>query len=587
MQKQLQRAASVLAVLSQFVLPDLAASPALAAEVCPLAVNQPYKTPSSSAVYVVTEDCTKRPISNPLVYFSHFMSWNDITVVPASTLATVPDSALSFMPWGPRRTFANGSLVKTVTDPRVWLLVQDRAFPIKDEAAFKELGYSFSQVEDVTPAVLAEYDMQKKDISGASDVPAAVVFKYAGKSEVYVLSFEAGRLVKTKITDMESVSAFGNPGSIAVLPASRTFPNSLYVTAARTYRPRKWYDTTSPTVSFASPAANADISGVTTIVVDASDNVGVTSVKLTVGSKEIGVDTTSPYAIALDTTKFPNGLIYVTATASDAAGNTNHWTRTFTVKNGTVPPPPPADTTPPSVAFSSPLSGAILSGTVSISATATDNVGVTQVVFKNGSAVLAADSAAPYALSLDTAALPNGSLTLAATASDAAGNVSTTTRTFTVSNAVTPPPDTVPPTLSFTSPAAGSSISGTATIAVNAVDDTAVASVQFKNGTTLLATDTIAPYALSLDTTALANGPITITAVASDDAGNATTASRAFTVANVVVPPPDVTAPVVSWITPADGATISGSAHLEVGATDDVGVTSVTFKSGSTVIGTV
>ena len=48
--------------------------------------------------------------------------------------------------------------------------------------------------------------------------------------------------------------------------------------------------------------------------------------------------------------------------------------------------PPPADTTPPTVAISTPVNGATVSGTVSVAATASDNVGVASVQFLlNGS----------------------------------------------------------------------------------------------------------------------------------------------------------------------------------------------------------
>lgn len=43
---------------------------------------------------------------------------------------------------------------------------------------------------------------------------------------------------------------------------------------------------------------------------------------------------------------------------------------------GSTPPPPASDTTPPSVAISAPTNGATISGTVSVSANAADNVGV-------------------------------------------------------------------------------------------------------------------------------------------------------------------------------------------------------------------
>jgi hypothetical protein len=92
-------------------------------------------------------------------------------------------------------------------------------------------------------------------------------------------------------------------------------------------------------------------------------------------------------------------------------------------------PPPPPDTTPPTVSMTSPANGASVSGTtVSVAATASDNVGVASVQFTLDGANLGSPIAtAPYQVTWDTTAVANGSHTLAAKASDAAGNATTAT----------------------------------------------------------------------------------------------------------------------------------------------------------------
>ena len=78
----------------------------------------------------------------------------------------------------------------------------------------------------------------------------------------------------------------------------------------------------------------------------------------------------------------------------------------------------------------------------------------------------------------------------------------------------------------MTSPAAASSVSGTVTVTATAADDIGVAGVQFLlDGVALGAEDTTAPYEASWNTTALANGSHTLTAVARDAAGHETTAA--------------------------------------------------------------
>ncbi|XHF15039.1 Ig-like domain-containing protein [Archangium gephyra] len=60
-----------------------------------------------------------------------------------------------------------------------------------------------------------------------------------------------------------------------------------------------------------------------------------------------------------------------------------------------------------------------------IQASASDNVGVTQVVFYDGGAVLGTDTSAPYSFSWNLLSAAKGTHTLTAKAYDAAGNVTT------------------------------------------------------------------------------------------------------------------------------------------------------------------
>lgn len=89
--------------------------------------------------------------------------------------------------------------------------------------------------------------------------------------------------------------------------------------------------------------------------------------------------------------------------------------------------PPPSDTTPPTVSISSPSNGATVSGSsVTVSATASDNVGVVGVQFTvDGSNLGAEVTSPPFTMSWDTTASSNGSHNLTAVARDAAGNQGT------------------------------------------------------------------------------------------------------------------------------------------------------------------
>src|SRR5262245_34102936 len=101
--------------------------------------------------------------------------------------------------------------------------------------------------------------------------------------------------------------------------------------------------------------------------------------------------------------------------------------------------PPPPDTTPPSVALISPLAGTTVSSTITVSASASDNVGVANVQFLlDGAALGAMVSASPYAIIWDTSGATPGSHVLQARATDFSGN-STTSDPVSVTVAATTP----------------------------------------------------------------------------------------------------------------------------------------------------
>ena len=93
--------------------------------------------------------------------------------------------------------------------------------------------------------------------------------------------------------------------------------------------------------------------------------------------------------------------------------------------------------------MTAPAAGSVVSGNVTVSASATDNVGVAGVQFLlDGASLGAEDTTAPYSMTWDTTSASNGVHTLQARARDAAGNTATSSSsvTVTVSNTAPPPP---------------------------------------------------------------------------------------------------------------------------------------------------
>jgi hypothetical protein len=204
--------------------------------------------------------------------------------------------------------------------------------------------------------------------------------------------------------------------------------------------PASWEDTQAPTAP-SGLTATPSTGQVALSWTAATDNVAVTKYDVyrsttsgfTPGAGNlIGTSATTSYT---DTT-VGTATYYFVVKAEDAAGNigpaSNQASATVT-----------GDTTPPTASITAPAGGATVSGaSVTVSATASDNIAVAGVQFKlDGTTNIGAeDTISPYSVTWDTTAVPNGSHTLTAIARDGAGNTATSPGvTVTVSNAAPPP----------------------------------------------------------------------------------------------------------------------------------------------------
>jgi YD repeat-containing protein len=128
------------------------------------------------------------------------------------------------------------------------------------------------------------------------------------------------------------------------------------------------------------------------------------------------------------------------------------------------------------------------------------------------------------------------------------------------------------PQVSLAAPGPNAVVSGSAVkLAAAAGDDRRVDLAEFLVGTTVVGTDTTAPFEITWNSASVANGTASVTVRATDDAGNVTTSAPvSLTVDNSAPPTGSLTAP-------ASGATVSGPVTVSATASDDRGVASVAF----------
>src|SRR3989339_149112 len=319
-----------------------------------------------------------------------------------------------------------------------------------------------------------------------------------------------------------------------------------------------------PTVAITAPANNATISGSVTITATATDDNGVVSVAFYVDDVLKNTDTASPYTYSLDTTGYANGVHTIKAVATDTISQPANAQISVTINNVA-----PVDN-PPTVSITSPANNATISGTITITATATDDNGVNKVNFYIDNIIKSTDTASPYTYNRDTTGYANGTHTIKAEATDTNNQKTNTQITVTVNNVAAD----IPPTAAITAPANNATISGSIAITATATDDNGVNKVNFYIDNILKSTDTTSPYTYSLDTTGYINGVHTIKVVATDTITQTTNAQISVTVNNVA---PVDNPPTVAISAPANNATISGTITITATASDDNGVSRVNF----------
>ena len=242
------------------------------------------------------------------------------------------------------------------------------------------------------------------------------------------------------------------------------------------------------------------------------------------------------------------------------------------------------DTTAPTAGLTAPGDGATVSGTVTLAATASDNVGVDRVEFLVDGQTVGTDTTASYGVDWDSRDVADGTYAIRARAVDLAGNATTSSAaSVTVANGSSPPPDTTAPTTAIscnTSACATTYYNAAVSVSLAATDDVGGSGVNEIRSTT----DGSDPTATS---GTVYGGPFSVTSTATvkyrafDNAGNAETVrSQLIRI--------DTTAPTVAITAPANGATVSASVKVTASASDaNSGIAKVTFYLDGKLLATV
>jgi Bacterial Ig domain/Beta-propeller repeat len=352
----------------------------------------------------------------------------------------------------------------------------------------------------------------------------------------FTLTVDGSQVFTTSGT---AATASFNWNTSAVAPGTHALGLTVRDGAGRTATASR-----SVTVTGASPAHvyitqpgrdGATVSGTTWIVLWSDGTAaGTKTYSFSVGGGTVATtnDTSSgPISLAWDTRSVPDGAQTVTATVRDSAGNVGVATRSVTVSNGGTPTL--------AASFTSPTSGAAVSGSVSVdmSATGANGTPIAFTLTVDGTQVFATSgSAASASFSWNTTTVGDGSHTLSLTVRDGAGRTATATRPVSVTNTTPPPPPPGSISVFITQPRTGSTVSGTVWFTIW-IENAAAGSKTYtltEGGRTLGTTTTTSngPVSIPWATTAADNGARTPAVGVRDASGATGTGSTAVTVAN-------------------------------------------------------
>ncbi len=278
----------------------------------------------------------------------------------------------------------------------------------------------------------------------------------------------------------------------------------------------------------------------------------------------IGTDLSAPYDVTWDTTSVPDGLYDLNMIVVDRAGNST--VTPLTVKRVD-------NTSPDSANVTSPAAGAVRSGDVMITATATDaGSGVATVRFEvkaagaAGFTTVDTDTSAPWSAVWNSRTLADGPAELRVVVTDVAGNTPLVSalRTITIDNDA--------PTVGLSAPAtAAGDVSLGATVPGDVTGVRYERSPHGADTWTTIGTANVSPFGVTWSTGAVADGVYDVRATATDVGGNTGSDLKTMRVDNA--------APTSALTAPAAGAVVGGpSVAVATTASDaGVGVAGVTF----------
>ena len=310
--------------------------------------------------------------------------------------------------------------------------------------------------------------------------------------------------------------------------------------------------------SFTTPAAGATVSGTVSVGMAASGGTAPYTYTLTIDGTQVASSGSATFS--WNTSTVADGNHTLGLTVRDSAGATATASRAVSVQNstgggggGTL-----------SAAITQPKSGAVVSGTAVwttmwVSGAAAGSRTFTLAVAGQSVSTTTSTSNGPVTAAWNSLSVADGAQTLTLTVRDSAGATGSFSVPITVQNGAGGGGTTL--AASFTSPAAGATVSGTVGGGMAATGGTSPYTYTLAIDGAQAASSGSASY--SWNTTTVADGNHTLALTVRDSAGGTATASRAVTVQNTTGGGGGGTLS-VAITTPSNGATVRGTVWVTI-----------------------
>jgi hypothetical protein len=420
-------------------------------------------------------------------------------------------------------------------------------------------------------------------VTAAGGTPNGMVTFKDGATVLGTSTLTAGRA-----TFATTALAAGGHHLTAVYNGTAGFRTSTSAARAVTVAP----DARGTSTALAMPSNPVAGRGVTlTATVTAAGATPGGTVTFRTGSTVLGTAPLSGGRATFTTYTLTAGAHQLTAAyggASGFAGSTSALDGIFTERDLLTVAPDARGTSTALAVSAAPTAGRPVTLTATVTATGATPGGT--VTFRNGTTVLGTAPVSGGRAALTTSALAAGSHRLTATYGGAVGFHGSTSATATVTVAAAPrtaTQTTVATSASATT--AGQSVALTATVRPAAGGGTPAGTVTFKNGTATLGTVALSGGRATFTTAGLAAGSHRLTAVYNGAGTFAGSTSAAATV-SVAAPATRVnttTALAVSTGAAFYGQPVTATATVRPAAGGTTPTGTVTFRSGSVILGTV